>query len=51
MKTDTQLKKDGIQFLINKMGGVEAERFISLLIKDKCDYIKVSELIKVRKSQ
>lgn len=38
MKTDTQLKKDGIQFLINKMGGVDTERFISLLIRDKCDY-------------
>ncbi len=40
MKTDTQLKKDGIQFLIKNMGGVDTERFVALLIKDRCDYTK-----------
>lgn len=30
----------GIKYLIEKMGIIEAERFISVLIKEKTDYTK-----------
>ena len=40
MKTDTEIKMEGIEVLIEKLGEVEAERFISLMIKEPFDYTK-----------
>ena len=40
MKTDTEIKIEGIEILIEKLGEVEAERFISLMIKEPFDYTK-----------
>ena len=40
MKTDTEIKIEGIEVLIEKLGEVEAERFISLIIKEPFDYTK-----------
>ena len=36
--TDTVLKNEGIKVLIKSLGKVEAERFISLIIKEPFDY-------------
>ena len=36
--TDTVLKNEGIRVLTQKLGKVEAERFISLIIREPFDY-------------
>lgn len=38
MRTDTQLRIDGMQVLINTFGTVEAERFITLMLREPFDY-------------
>jgi len=38
MKTDSILRVDGINALIEKLGPVDAERFISSIIKEEFDY-------------
>ena len=38
--TDTEVKTMGIEILIAKLGEVEAERFISLIIREPFDYTK-----------
>jgi len=38
MMTDTVLKETVMQHLIEQFGNVEAERFISLIIKEPFDY-------------
>ncbi len=40
MKTDTVIKKEGMKVLIEHLGKVEAERFISLIIREPFDYTK-----------
>lgn len=40
MKSDTVLKVEGINLLIEKLGEVDAERFITLIIKEQFDYTK-----------
>ena len=40
MITDTELKINGYQILSDKLGEVEAERFIALLQREKFDYTK-----------
>jgi len=35
---ETVLRKSGMQYLIEKFGVVDAERFISLMIKENFDY-------------
>ena len=40
MITDTEIKVTGIEALIAKLGVVEAERFISLIIREPFDYTK-----------
>ncbi len=45
MRTDTQLRIDGIQVLINTFGSVEAERFISLIIREPFDYTRWQRLL------
>ena len=38
--TDTEIKTIGIEVLIAKLGEVEAERFISLILREPFDYTK-----------
>jgi len=38
MRTDTQIRSDGLQALYNALGTVEAERFITLLLREPFDY-------------
>jgi len=38
MTTDTELKMEGMAVLLERLGIVEAERFISLLQREKFDY-------------
>ena len=37
-KSDTMLRQEGIQILIQHLGNVDAERFISLIIREPFDY-------------
>lgn len=40
MKTDTIIKNEGMKILIKHLGKVEAERFVSLIIREPFDYTK-----------
>lgn len=37
-KSDTMLRQEGVQILIQHLGNVDAERFISLIIREPFDY-------------
>jgi hypothetical protein len=43
MRTDTEIKMAGYEILSNNLGMIEAERFISLIQRDKFDYTKWRE--------
>lgn len=38
MITDSEIKRKGIEVLIKELGEVEAERFITLLMREPFDY-------------
>ena len=38
MLTDTEIKKKGLKILIENLGNLETEKFISLIIKEPFDY-------------
>jgi len=40
MSTDTELRVKGIEALIRALGSVDAERFISIILKEPFDYTK-----------
>ena len=40
MRTDTEIKMSGYEILSNNLGMIEAERFISLIQRDKFNYTK-----------
>lgn len=40
MLTDTEIKNTGLKILVEKLGNVDAEKFISLIIKEPFDYTK-----------
>jgi len=40
MITDTEIKIKGLNALVNKLGDVLAEKFISLILKEPFDYTK-----------
>lgn len=40
MKTDMEIRMEGISILMKYMGNIEAERFISLIRREKSDYTK-----------
>lgn len=50
MITDTEIKIKGIEALINKLGEVEAERFIALLIREPFDYTQWQRTLWANKS-
>ena len=43
MKMDAVVRQEGMEALIEKLGKVDAERFISLIIKELFDYTKWHE--------
>jgi hypothetical protein len=43
MKTDTLIRNEGMEILVNNLGLVEAERFIMLIQKEPFDYTKWQE--------
>lgn len=43
MRTDAVIKKEGMKVLIEELGEVDAERFISLIIREPFDYTKWQE--------
>ena len=38
MRTDTEVRIDGLRALVDAMGTVEAERFITLILREPFDY-------------
>lgn len=40
MLTDTEIKTKGLKVLIENLGDLDAEKFISLIIKEPFDYTK-----------
>jgi hypothetical protein len=50
MKTDTEIKIKGIEALIANLGEVEAERFITLILREPFDYTKWQRGLWVDKS-
>ena len=40
MITDMEIRKEGLKVLSEQMGQVEAERFITLLLREPFDYTK-----------
>jgi hypothetical protein len=40
MMTDTELKVKGFNTLVNTLGEVDAERFITLILRESSDYTK-----------
>ena len=45
MRTDTEIRLLGFQTLIDGLGAVEAERFISLILREPFDYTKWQKLL------
>ena len=43
MRTDTEIKIEGFEILSNTLGMIDAERFISLIQREKFDYVKWRE--------
>ena len=43
VKSDALIKSEGMKILIEHLGKVEAERFITLIIKEPFDYTKWQE--------
>lgn len=40
MRTDTEVRLDGFHALVDALGPVEAERFITLLLREPFDYTR-----------
>lgn len=38
MKTESEIKQQGMQALLQDLGDVDAERFLSLILKEPFDY-------------
>lgn len=38
MKTDAEIRQEGMRALVQSLGAVEAERFVASLSKDRFDY-------------
>jgi len=43
MRTDTLVREEGMRILSEKLGLIDAERFITLIIRDQFDYTKWQE--------
>ena len=38
MKTDTEIRMNGLQALVEALGAVDAERFVALVLRERFDY-------------
>ena len=38
MKTETQIRYEGLDALVKQLGMIDAERFISLILRERFDY-------------
>ena len=38
MRTDTQIRTEGLRALFNALGAVESERFVAILLREPFDY-------------
>ncbi len=45
VRTDTVVRAEGMRILLDGLGKVDAERFISLIIKEPFDYTKWQETL------
>jgi hypothetical protein len=45
MYAEMALRNEGMQILVNKLGRVEAERFISLIIRKPFDYTEWQRIL------
>ena len=45
MITDTEIKREGLKALSQSLGQVEAERFITLLLREPFDYAQWQETL------
>lgn len=45
MLTDTEIRKKGLRVLVDNLGDVDAEKFISLTIREPFDYTEWQELL------
>ena len=43
MKTDTEIRVDGLRALTDSLGVVEAERFVSLILREPFDYTRLQK--------
>ena len=50
MKTDTEVRLQGLRALIEALGTVEAERFISLMLREPFDYTTWQKCLWAEKS-
>ena len=50
MKTDTEIRTAGLKLLVEGLGNVEAEKFISLILREPFDYTKWQRDLFVDKS-
>ena len=50
MKTDTEIRIEGVRALLNALGKLEAERFIALLGREPFDYTRWQEDMWAEKS-
>jgi len=40
MRTETEIRSDGLRALVDALGSVDAERFVALLLREPFDYTK-----------
>lgn len=50
MNTDTEIRMRGLRALVEALGTVEAERFITLILREPFDYTNWQRLLWVEKS-
>lgn len=50
MITDTEIKQQGMEILIKALGEINAERFITLLLREPFDYTKWQRKLWTEKS-
>lgn len=50
MKTDTEIRVDGLKALTDSLGVIEAERFVSLILREPFDYTRWQENLFKEKS-
>ena len=50
MKTDTEIRTEGFRVLSSTLGEVEAERFITIILREPFDYTKWRRQLWVDKS-